>query len=174
MKNDLISRSELKETLMECLDETQIQETLEFFGIYDFIDNAPTAYNVEKVVEQLEEMRVQAEKDMQFSDTFAEAGAYGGKMFAYEVAIAIVQNGGNADVSEINVGNNGWIPVSERLPENGVPVLFQIKKDNRMYVGYCNNAFKEFYIITARNSYTRGIKPIAWMPLPQAFSIDGE
>ena len=90
--------------------------------------------------------------------------------FVKEVPTAYNVEKVDTDVSEINVGNNGWIPISERLPENGVPVLFQIKKDNRMYVGYSNNVFEEFYIITAKNRYKRGINPIAWQPLPEPFN----
>ena len=86
MQNDLISRSELKETLMECLDETQIQETLEFFGIYDFIDNAPTAYNVEKVVEQLE-----SEKFINVEPEATHAFMWNG---AIQKAIECIRNGG--------------------------------------------------------------------------------
>ena len=85
MQNDLISRSELKETLMECLDETQIQETLEFFGIYDFIDNAPTAYNVKKVVEQLEKEKI--------TNTEPEATHAFMWNSAIQKAIACVMNG---------------------------------------------------------------------------------
>ena len=86
MQNDLISRNKLKETLMECLDEAQIQEALEFFGVYDFIDNAPTAYNVEKVVEQLEKEKIKN----------AEPEATHAYMWnsAIQKAIACIRNGG--------------------------------------------------------------------------------
>ena len=40
--SDLISRSALIEELKECLDEENIQHTLEYFGVYDIIRNQPT------------------------------------------------------------------------------------------------------------------------------------
>ena len=49
----LIDADELIEALKEDYDDADIQKTLEFFGIYDFIENQPTAFNVDKVVEQL-------------------------------------------------------------------------------------------------------------------------
>lgn len=40
--NNLISRSALIEDLKECLDEENIQHTLEYFGVYDIIRSQPT------------------------------------------------------------------------------------------------------------------------------------
>lgn len=40
--SDLISRSELIEELKESLDDTALQHTLEFFGVYDIIRSQPT------------------------------------------------------------------------------------------------------------------------------------
>lgn len=54
MSRDLISRSALIEQLKEDLDDCDIQESLEFFGVYDIINSQPTAYNVDKVVDQLQ------------------------------------------------------------------------------------------------------------------------
>lgn len=39
---DLISRSALIEELKECLDEENIQHTLEYFGVYDIIRSQET------------------------------------------------------------------------------------------------------------------------------------
>lgn len=50
--------------------------------------------DIEKVVAELEEMQVKAEKDMQLSDNVGEANAYGGMMLAYGLAIPIVEKGG--------------------------------------------------------------------------------
>ena len=56
--SDLISKSELIETLKECLDDCDIQNSLEFFGIYDLINEQPAVFDVEKVVEQLEKVKI--------------------------------------------------------------------------------------------------------------------
>ena len=76
-----------QETQMVKLDDIAVSVVME-------IEEQPTAYNVEKVVEELEEMQVKAEKDMQLSDNVAEANAYGGMMLAYGLAIPIVEKGG--------------------------------------------------------------------------------
>ena len=121
---------------------------------------------VEKVVEQLEEMRIQAEKDMQLSDTVDEANVYGGKMLAYEVTIAIVQNGGNTDVSETNVGNNGWVPVSERLPEESFESVIGWDEYRKrcVFVQYRNGRW-----ILGLNE-TINVNITAWQPLPKPYT----
>jgi hypothetical protein len=51
----LIDADKLIEDLKESYDECEIQTVLEYFGIYEFIKEQPTAYDVDKVVEQLDE-----------------------------------------------------------------------------------------------------------------------
>lgn len=51
-------------------------------------------YDVDKVVEELEEMQIQANKNMQLSDTSDKANGYGGQWLAYGLAIPIVKRGG--------------------------------------------------------------------------------
>lgn len=50
----LIDADELIETLKENLDDCDIQKDLEIFGVYDFIENQPTAFDVEKVVKNVQ------------------------------------------------------------------------------------------------------------------------
>jgi hypothetical protein len=52
----LIDADELIEDLKESYDECEIQTVLEYFGIYEFIKEQPTAYDVDRVVEKLEEL----------------------------------------------------------------------------------------------------------------------
>ena len=54
----------------------------------------PIAYDVEKVVAELEEKQYQAEKDMGLSEDIDEMNGYGGMSMAYETAIDIVKRGG--------------------------------------------------------------------------------
>ena len=75
----LIDADKLIEDLKESYDECEIQTVLEYFGIYEFIKEQPTAYDVEKVREQLEELRVNA-----FDDEF----------IIINDAIEIVERGG--------------------------------------------------------------------------------
>ena len=169
--NDLISRSKLKEALMECLDDDKIQEALNFFGIYDFINNAPTAYNVKNVVEQIE-------KQIKWYDEYEdiclkrgdekEAHTFSCLSDGLHQALEFVRNGGNADVSEINVGNNGWIPVNKKLPDVGITVLCYWKKVNRY-----DNSTEFYYTLMHRNADVEWISEfgrcagevLAWQPL---------
>lgn len=50
----LIDEDELIEDLKESYDDCEVQTVLEYFGIYEFIKGQPTAYDLDKVVEQLE------------------------------------------------------------------------------------------------------------------------
>lgn len=54
----LIDADKLMEDLKESYDDCEIQTVLEYFGIYEFIKGQPTAYDVDKVVEQLEEEKM--------------------------------------------------------------------------------------------------------------------
>lgn len=63
---------------------------------------------------------------------------------------------------------NDWIPIKEKLPERDVKVLLQAQVEDRMYVGY-RNYCDTYKCITARGSEVTGLKPIAWMPLPEVY-----
>lgn len=53
----LIDADKLIEELKESYDD-DLQKELEYLEIYEFIKEQPTAYNVDKVVEQLEEEKM--------------------------------------------------------------------------------------------------------------------
>jgi uncharacterized protein YqgQ len=52
----LIDADKLLEDLEECYDDCDIQDMLDFFGIYECIKKQPTAYDVDKVVKELDEL----------------------------------------------------------------------------------------------------------------------
>lgn len=65
---------------------------------------------------------------------------------------------------------SNWIPVKEKRPDADVEVLLQIKCNGRMYVGYrCSYGEDVYKCVTARGSSVSGMKPIAWMPLPEIY-----
>lgn len=61
-----------------------------------------------------------------------------------------------------------WIPMDEKTPEYNENVLFQAKSDGHMYVGYYTKYGAR--CITARKSFVTGMKPVAWMPLPERYT----
>ena len=58
----LIDADKLIEKLEKCYDDCDIEDMLEFASISNFINRQPTAYDVDKVLEQLEEESILAEK----------------------------------------------------------------------------------------------------------------
>lgn len=69
--------------------------------------------------------------------------------------------------------SNGWIPISERLPQEKLNVLLALK--HNMVVGFWEYVSEfgsnEWYVITEDGFYTSIDKdvPVAWMPLPDLY-----
>lgn len=101
-KDDLISRErvtqEISEIMANALISGFLRNAVSFdelnHKIQECLKNQTVAYDVDKVVEQLEELKGQAESDMQLSDEYAEAQAYGGMFLGYDKIIGIVKAGG--------------------------------------------------------------------------------
>ena len=61
-----------------------------------------------------------------------------------------------------------WINIKDKPPEKDKEVLLQAKCNGQMYVGY--RAYEDVYkCITARGSIVTGLKPVAWMELPDKY-----
>lgn len=82
---------------------------------------------------------------------------------------------------EVNGMNNKWIPITERLPEDGIDVLvwfeyFRYGDYNRLFrkigISYTYNG--EWSGFVNGQSGWRQLKVIAWMPLPDPYSADSE
>ena len=79
------------------------------------------------------------------------------------------------DVPDTNVGNNGWIPVSERLPNEeemkqaycrnhyGSEFIVMIEGANRPTTLY--RTMDGFWVDDKREIYS----VVAWQPLPEAY-----
>jgi hypothetical protein len=93
----LIDADVLCKMLKEDIGDCDYQYDLEFYGVYDIIANTPTAYDVDKVIEELED-RLATEKDARaeyilgvngFSQRLCESS-----ISSYTKAIEIVKRGG--------------------------------------------------------------------------------
>lgn len=100
--SDLVSRQEVNKVVDELevytvgrLNTQKVEiSVLQLQRFINALKEIPTAYNVGKVAAELEEMQMQANKNMQLSDTSDEANGYGGQWLAYGLAIDIVKRGG--------------------------------------------------------------------------------
>ena len=92
MSDDLISRKALIENLMQ---EIPLAENVHIFR--DIIENQPTAFDKEKVIEELKSWE-KASHDAGIQSTYAEldnkASGYYQESRAYHRAIEIVEKGG--------------------------------------------------------------------------------
>ncbi len=125
------------------------------------VDKQPTAYDVDKVVEMLEE------------ECFSPID-YPGYAVDIEKAIEIVEEGGvdggkrgkSEDAEELRSNSEAtskWVPCSERLPENAMNVIAQFSSGTVTELRYAGNGIFE-------GIYEYSTKVIiAWMPLPEPY-----
>ena len=87
---------------------------------------------------------------------------------AYEFGIKIMDFIENMDGEK----ENGWIPVSERLPEKNKDVITTVKYSGfmGMYGRWLKTAFIDGY--GEWNGECIGGEVIAWMPLPEPYKED--
>ena len=81
-------------------------------------------------------------------------------------AYQIVQEVAEEFATDTNVGTNGWIACSERLPEEEADVLLSLRSLD-VYTGFRANAEGCFYI--DGDGYVEYENVIAWMPLPEPY-----
>lgn len=121
------------------------------------IDEQPTAYDVEKVVEQLEQEQEKLDTDIWARECDNWYGQHcNGMSDGIDKAIEIVQ-----EVAK----NGGWIPCSERLPE----------KDQRCLVQYngAMSGFEDYMDVDTYNGemfeFFGSKYVVAWQPLPEKY-----
>lgn len=108
----------------------------------------------EKIIERLEEREVQA---------FASAG--GTAYNAYRNAIKIVNQVAEKFGGDINVGSNdGWIPCSERLPEEEYDTVLAVTDRNH----YCVAVYTTEHGFRTMDIDCEG-DFVAWQPLPESY-----
>ena len=109
----------------------------------------------EKILDRLEESYIDCfhQGDYKFNN-------------AIDKAEQIVQEVAEEFATDTNVGTNGWIPCSERLPEEEADVLLSLRSLD-VYTGFRANAEGCFYIYG--DGYVGYENVIAWMPLPEPY-----
>ena len=82
------------------------------------------------------------------------------------IAKEIVQEVAEEFATDTNVGTNGWIPCSVRLPEEEADVLLSLRSLD-VYTGFRANAEGCFYI--DGDGYVEYENVVAWQPLPEPY-----
>ena len=129
--------------------------------------------SIEKIIEKLEEYRDEnlVEHDSEMANHCKQDcnDINDCTLCVWDKAIEIVKQEAEKFVPDTNVGNNGWIPCSEKLPELRQDVLVTVK-----YTGFMG--MHGYWIKTghmeAENDWwgdCAGGEVIAWQPLPKPF-----
>ena len=134
--------------------------------VFDKIIEKLEEYEYENLVEHDSEMANHCKQDCNdVSDC---------TLCVWDKAIEIVKQEAEKFVPDTNVGNNGWIPCSEKLPELRQDVLVTVK-----YTGFMG--MHGYWIKTghmeAENDWCgncAGGEVIAWQPLPEPYQPKGE
>ena len=100
---------------------------------------------------------------------------------AFDDAIEIVKQTAEKLGTDTNVGSNGWIPCSERLPENNNVVLCwvvskTIASGETFIIGSCDRGFwfLQTYEIGHHHFPVKDYEVVAWQPLPHPYQPKGE
>ena len=131
------------------------------FGIklLDYLNNKDADYDVEKVVEELSKKQNNKGFGGTLQEIFYDSGL--------EDAIEIVQSNGCVKTT-LKKDNNGWIPCSERLPEDGTRVIACFKHGLVTELKY-----KSAGIFEGINEYVAEVID-AWQPLPEPYREEQE
>lgn len=90
----LIESDKLKTDLGKAILENGDMDCLDFLKIASLIDAQPTAYDVDAVVKQLEDLKNQVPVNRIIDDIINDKPKKLGQLIAYDKAIAIVKGGG--------------------------------------------------------------------------------
>ena len=134
--------------------------------------------SIEKIIEKLEEYRDEnlVEHDSEMANHCKQDcnDINDCTLCVWDKAIEIVKQEAEKFVPDTNVGNNGWIQCSEKLPELRQDVLVTVK-----YTGFMG--MHGYWIQTghmeAENDWwgnCAGGEVIAWQPLPEPYQPKGE
>ena len=124
------------------------------------IHNAPTAYSVDKVVEELEGAMWLTTNDD------GETNKLSIQVVSFDDAIEIVKQ-------EAEQCNNGWIPCSERLPEidgNTSDTVLVCGSNGFLHMAFwCDDLQWRFCECGMAKEPVLWTEIVAWQPLPEPF-----
>ena len=183
--SDLISRSELIKVLKDRATNEAIMGYMTAYdvtnSIIDEVGEQPTAYDIGKIVEELEKLADENYKAYCIAFNSDDRAEYD----AYTNAIEIVKQEAEKFSTDINVVSNGWIPCSERLPEESGYYLVTyhdwsdgnfLPKYDDTYVRRLHYQISEHFVgwnypknVDDRAENDCHKEVIAWQPLPEPF-----
>ena len=147
------------------------------------LEEYPTAYDIDKVVEELEENASRYTK--KYATPYGNNGYKDIKAISVHKAIEIVKQEAEKFGTDINVVSNGWIPCSERLPEESGYYLVTyhdwsdgnfLPKYDDTYVRRLHYQISEHFVgwnypknVDDRAENDCHKEVIAWQPLPEPF-----
>ena len=177
--SDLISRSKAISVLKQ-LEEHSLSGKMDISNAIYLLENQPTAYSVDKVIEELELIRAKKTCNKEKCDTKEIC-----RICVVDDAIEIVKQEAEKFGTDINVVSNGWIPCSERLPEESGYYLVTyhdwsdgnfLPKYDDTYVRRLHYQISEHFVgwnypknVDDRAENDCHKEVIAWQPLPEPY-----
>ena len=165
-----------EERMSDLISRSQLLKEIETWGgcveaLHDYIQIMPTAYDINKVVEELNELDVK-------SITRYKNGNFGNfdgveYYIKKRKAIEIVKQEAEKFGTDINVVSNGWIPCSERLPEidgNTSDTVLVCGSNGFLYMAFwCDDLQWRFCECGMAKEPVLWTEIIAWQPLPEPY-----
>ena len=140
-----------------------------WWSAFNVISEQPTAYDIDKVVEELEIERKTANNTYNSFNMDVDLG----RVFGLEKAIEIVKQEAEKFGTDINVVSNGWIPCSERLPEidgNTSDTVLVCGSNGFLYMAFwCDDLQWRFCECGMAKEPVLWTEIVAWQPLPEPF-----
>ena len=123
----------------------------------------------EKILERLEELQNNLLSQTE-GDINLQVGVINGVMYSKK----IVQEVAEEFATDTNVGNNGWIPCSEMLPEDDSICIVTVEyPNNETMVDYGWFDRKSVCWFVGMQEF-RTSNILAWQPLPEPYTTKGE
>ena len=127
----------------------------------------------ENIIEKLDESSVLRPNSKEFYNN-PQNGEYVDNVVLFRDAIEIVKQEAEKFGTDTNVGSNGWIPCSERLPEDDSICIVTVEyPNNKTMVDYGWFDRKSCCWFVGMQEF-RTSNILAWQPLPKPYQPKGE